>query len=66
MGKKITIQGKVHNVGYRLFLLEEADNLFFNYFDARNININSRETLLVFVDGEYAQLNEFLDFINRN
>ncbi|MFH1322413.1 MAG: acylphosphatase [Methanobacteriota archaeon] len=66
MGKKITIQGKVHNVGYRLLLLEEADNLFINYFDARNININGRETLVVFIDGEDAQVNEFVDFINSN
>lgn len=66
MGKKITIQGKVHNVGYRLLLLEEADNLFISYFDARNININGRETLVVFVDGENATLNEFVDFINSN
>ena len=66
MGKKITIQGRVHNVGYRLLLLEEADNLFISYFDARNININGRETLVVFVDGEDAILNEFLDFINSN
>jgi len=66
MGKKITIQGRVHNVGYRLLLLEEADNLFISYFDARNININGRETLVVFVNGEDAILNEFLDFINSN
>lgn len=66
MGKKITIQGKVQNVGYRLLLLEEADNLFINYFDARNININGRETLVVFIDGEDAQVNEFVDFINSN
>lgn len=66
MGKKITLQGKVHSVGYRLLLLEEADNLFIPYFDARNININGRETLIVFVDGEDATLNEFVDFVNSN
>ncbi|MEM2328332.1 MAG: acylphosphatase, partial [Archaeoglobaceae archaeon] len=28
MAYRITIKGKVHEVGYRLFLLEEADSLF--------------------------------------
>jgi len=36
MAVKITILGKVH-VGYRLFLLEEADRLFIPCFDARNL-----------------------------
>ncbi|MEM4546926.1 MAG: acylphosphatase, partial [Nitrososphaerota archaeon] len=39
MAYKITIKGKVHEVGYRLFLLEEADSLFIPFFDARNVKI---------------------------
>lgn len=66
MGKKITIQGKVHNVGYRLFLLEQADAMFIPFFDARNIKINNKEVLIVLVDGEDSQLDEFIDFVNSN
>lgn len=66
MGKKITIQGKVHNVGYRLFLLEQADAMFIPFFDARNIKINNKEALIVLVDGEESQLDEFVDFVNSN
>ncbi len=66
MGKKITIQGKVHNVGYRLFLLEQADTMFIPCFDARNVKINNKEALIVSVDGEDSQLNEFIDFVNSN
>lgn len=66
MGKKITIQGKVHNVGYRLFLLEQADAAFIPFFDARNIKINNKEVLIILVDGEESQLDEFVDFVNSN
>jgi len=66
MGKKITLHGKVHNVGYRLFLLEQADTLFIPYFDARNIKLDGKETLIILVDGEDARLNEFIDFVNSN
>ncbi|AGK60056.1 hypothetical protein Asulf_00020 [Archaeoglobus sulfaticallidus PM70-1] len=66
MAVKITITGKVHNAGYRLFLLEEADYLFIPYFDARNVKINGREALVVLVDGEKEQIEEFLEFIKSN
>jgi len=66
MGKKITIQGKVHNVGYRLLALEQADNLFIPFFDARNVKPNGKEELIIMIDGNDAQLNEFNDFINSN
>ena len=35
---KIVIYGKVHNIGYRLLLLEHADYLLIKNFDARNVN----------------------------
>jgi len=63
MALKITIVGKVHDVGYRLFLLEEADSLFISHFDARNVKINGKEALIVLVDGEKEQIEEFVKFV---
>ncbi|MEM3504650.1 MAG: acylphosphatase [Archaeoglobaceae archaeon] len=66
MAYKITIKGKVHEVGYRLFLLEEADSLFIPFFDARNVKINGKEAIIVLVDGEKEQLQQFIEFVKRN
>jgi len=66
MGKKITLHGEVHYVGYRLLLLEQADSMFIPHFDARNIKLNGKETLVILVDGEDVQLNEFIEFVNSN
>jgi len=63
---KITIKGKVHNVGYRLFLLNEADRLLIPKFDARNVMIGDKEALIVFVDGEGDQIKEFVEFVKTN
>jgi acylphosphatase/uncharacterized protein YoxC len=63
MALKITIVGKVHDVGYRLFLLEEADSLFISHFDARNVKINGKEALIVLVDGEKEQIEEFVKIV---
>ncbi|MEM4565207.1 MAG: acylphosphatase [Archaeoglobaceae archaeon] len=66
MAIRITIKGKVHEVGYRLFLLEEADSLFIPCFDARNVKINGKEALIVLVDGEKEQLEQFIEFVKKN
>jgi len=66
MAVRITIIGKVHDVGYRLFLLEEADYLFIPYFDARNVRINGKEALVVLVDGDEEQIKEFVEFVKTN
>lgn len=66
MAVKITIIGKVHDVGYRLFLLEEADYLFIPYFDARNVKIDDKEALIVLVDGDEEQIKEFVEFVKTN
>ena len=66
MALKITITGRVHGVDYRLFLLEEADYLFIPRFDARNVKIDGKEALIVLVDGEKEQLEEFAEFVKTN
>ncbi len=63
MGLKITITGKVHDVGYRLFLLELADSLFIERFDARNVRIDGKQAVVVLVDGDEEQLKEFVELV---
>jgi len=69
--KKIVIYGKdnkkrnVHGVGYRLFLLEQADSLFIEGFDARNVIVDSKEILIVLVECDNSQLTEFVDFVKN-
>jgi len=62
---KLTITGKVHNVGYRLLLLELADSLLIDKFDARNVRINGKEAVVVLVDGDEEQLKEFVEFVKE-
>ena len=64
--KKITITGKVHDVGYRLFLLTEAESLLIDYFDARNALVNGEQQLIVLVRGPKDKINSFVDFIRSN
>ncbi|MBA7537953.1 hypothetical protein ES705_30226 [subsurface metagenome] len=64
--KEITIKGKVHDVGYRLFLLSEAERLFIEKFDARNVLINGEQQLIVLVGGEEEKINRFVEFTESN
>jgi acylphosphatase len=66
MALKITITGKVHGVGYRAFLLEEADSLLIPNFEARNVKINGKEALIVLIDGEKEQIESFVRFLKEN
>jgi acylphosphatase len=53
-------------VGYRAFLLEEADNLLIPKFEARNAKIDGREAVIVLVDGEKEQVESFVRFVREN
>jgi acylphosphatase len=66
MALKITITGKVHEVGYRAFLLEGADSLLIPNFEARNVKINGKEALIVLIDGEKEQIESFVRFVKEN
>jgi len=66
MAVKITITGKVHGVGYRAFLLEEADSLLIPNFEARNVKINGKEALIVLIDGDKEQVESFVRFLKEN
>ena len=64
--KKIIIKGKVHDVGYRLFLLTEAESLFIENFDARNIVVNGEQHLIVLVGGLEEKISRFVEFTRSN
>jgi acylphosphatase len=60
--KKITVRGNVHDVGYRLFLLTEAESLLIEHFDARNIVVEDEQQLVALVGGPEEKINRFLVF----
>ena len=64
--KEIVIKGKVHDVGYRLFLLSEAESGFVEKFDARNVLINGEQHLIVLVGGAEERINRFVEFAESN
>jgi len=64
--KKVRIEGKVHDVGYRLFLLSEAERLFIEKFDARNVLVNGEQHLVVLIEGAEEKINRFVTFAESN
>lgn len=64
--RKIVIKGKVHGVGYRLFLLIEAESLFIEYFDARNVVVDGEQHLNVLVGGQEEKITRFVEFARSN
>ena len=64
--KEITIKGKVHDVGYRLFLLSEAESVFIEKFDARNVLVEREQHLIVRVEGVEEKISRFAEFAESN
>jgi len=63
MKLKITIVGRVHDVGYRLHLLNLADSLFIERFDARNVLLDGKQAVVVLVEGDEETLKEFVELV---
>jgi acylphosphatase len=64
---KITIIGEnVHDVGYRPFLLDEADSQFIPNFFAKNIKRDGKEVLEVLVEGDTEKIEIFKAFVSNN
>jgi len=59
---KITITGE-HDVGYRPFLLNLAEYLFVERFDARNVKINGKQAVIVLVEGDEKVVNQFVELV---
>jgi acylphosphatase len=64
--KEIAIKGKVHDVGYRLFLLSEAESVFIEKFDARNVLVDGEQHLIVRVEGAEEKVSRFAEFVGSN
>ena len=65
MKKRLIIIGeKVHNVGYRPFLLGIAESLGIERFYAENISIEGKQAIEVLIDTSKDQLNNFIKIIN--
>jgi len=63
--KRIIIRGpRVHDVGYRLFLLDEAEYRLIPYFSARNIK-NKAEVVEVLVGGDKDRVEDFVEFVKN-
>lgn len=64
--RKILIKGsKIHNVGYRGFLLDEAEAILIPNFSARNIK-NEPEMVEVLAGGDKEKIDTFIEFIKNN
>jgi acylphosphatase len=61
---KITITGrKVHNVGYRLYLLDEAEGRFIPHFDARNVKIKGKQVVVAIAGGDEETVMDFVEYV---
>jgi|GEM_PF-2366563 len=65
--KRIIIKGnKVHNIGYRPFLMEKAQELKILNFHAKNIKEDRKQVVDVRVGGEGTKIDNFLKFVDEN
>ena len=64
--KKIIIKGqKVHDVGYRLFLLDEAESRLIPFLSVKNIRAVMQE-VEVLAGGEEDRVERFIEFVKTN
>lgn len=64
--RKILIKGpKVHSVGFRAFLLDEAEALLIPNFSAKNIK-NETEIVEILVGGSKDKIDIFIEFVKNN
>lgn len=67
MKLKLKIIGKrVHEVGYRVFLLRKALELGMSKFNAYNTKENENQVLFAFLDAEEGQIAVFREFVKVN
>ena len=65
MKKRILIMGKVHDVGYRPFLLGLAESLEIERFFADNVFVDGKQAVEILVDGEEDKVNAFIEALKR-
>ncbi len=61
---KIIITGKeVHGVGYRSMLIDRALEIGIDHFNTFNTFKDDHQAVIVLIEGDEEQLNEFMDFV---
>jgi acylphosphatase len=64
---KIIITGKkIHEIGYRVFLLTNALNFGIGKFHAYNTRINDMQTVIVLIEGSRDIIDDFYDHVTEN
>lgn len=67
MKKKILIKGnKVHDGGYRLFLMETADEFGIENFYAKNVKVKDKEAAIALIESENSKVEIFFNFVKEN
>ena len=67
MKLRITITGpRVHDVGYRYFLLGGAMGLRLPGFDASNLTDGKNQVVDIVIDGKESQIEAFKEFVQTN
>jgi len=67
MKLRITITGpRVHDVGYRYFLLGRAMGLRLPGFDASNLTDGKNQVVDIVIDGKESQVEAFKEYIENN
>ena len=67
MKLKTKITGsRVHDVGYRVFLLRKALGLGMDRFNAYNTKENKNQVLIALLEGSEEQITAFVDFAKLN
>src|SRR3990172_12613169 len=62
---RIKITGKnLHDVGYRIPLINKALSLGVNNFNTFNIDLNGTQAVIVIIEADDEIIEEFKDFIN--
>ncbi len=64
MRKRIIIKGKVHGVGYRLFLYAIAESIELERFYTDNIYLD-KEAVEILIDDEESKIKDFINIINQ-
>jgi len=67
MKRKVVITGtKVHDVGYRVFLLNAALDIGFEQFNITNETKNGNQAVIASLEGDNDQINQFMAFVEKN
>jgi acylphosphatase len=61
---KVKITGsKVHDVGYRVFLVNKALSFGVNNFNTFNTYINDTQTIIAIIEGDVETVEDFKNFV---